>query len=56
MKKNKDLKLDNFCPKCGCLEIETLSDGTILCKNPSCLAVSTYNYENNELNIKSKVK
>jgi len=57
MKKDKDFNIkENFCPRCGCLEVEVTSDGTILCKNPHCLAVSKMDYENNELTLKFKVK
>jgi hypothetical protein len=29
-----------FCPKCGYLEVEVLSTGEILCKNPHCLTIT----------------
>ena len=31
------------CPHCGAFNINTLSDGTILCKNPYCLKISNIN-------------
>lgn len=59
MKRNKKIEMilpDNYCPRCGSLNVTVLSDETILCNNPSCLAVSKFDVENNELNIKFKVK
>lgn len=38
MKKQIDDR--KHCRRCGSLEIEELSDGTILCKNPHCLALT----------------
>ena len=46
---------DNFCPRCGSFEVEVTSDGITCCKNPSCLCVSKYDLEKNELTLKFKV-
>jgi len=40
MKRSWDFDYRKHCPKCGSFNIEELSDGTIICKNKGCLAVS----------------
>lgn len=42
---NEPKYFQKHCKRCGCLEIEELSDGTILCKNKYCLAVNIPNGE-----------
>jgi len=30
----------NHCPKCGCLDIDVLKDGTVICHNKFCLSIN----------------
>jgi len=45
-----------YCFRCGSYNVEVTSDNIILCKNLSCLCVSKFDIENNELSLKFKVK
>ena len=44
-----------YCFRCGCLDVEVLTDGTRICKNPRCLAVTRYDEKTNMLETKFKV-
>ncbi len=58
MKKVKVLRDKNdskaYCLRCGCLDVKVLSDGTILCKNKLCLALTKYDWETNNVIIKER--
>ncbi|MCK5624989.1 hypothetical protein KAI04_04055 [Candidatus Pacearchaeota archaeon] len=41
------IKETKYCPFCGCLEVESLSTGEILCKNKYCMKVSVPNIDFN---------
>ncbi|MFW9872102.1 MAG: hypothetical protein ACFFG0_03295 [Candidatus Thorarchaeota archaeon] len=43
-----------FCFRCGSYEVDVKKDGTRICKNKYCKAITKM--ENNELNISFEVK
>jgi len=50
--KNLDFELKPYCPRCGSIKLKKLSDGTIICKNPKCMAIGKMDWEKNELTMK----
>lgn len=58
MKKEEEKKMkinEIYCYRCGSLNVKVLSDGTRICKNPRCLAITRYDVETNMLETKIKV-
>jgi len=53
IKLKKDIK--PHCLRCGYLDVDVLSTGEIICHNPKCLAITRYDFEKNQVDIKFNV-
>lgn len=56
VKYKENIKSDNYCLRCGSYDVKVTSDGTILCKNLGCLALTKIDLENNTITTKFKVQ